>query len=174
MLSKLNAICITSFPYYTLLIFFILLGGYNGEHGLTLLASIGIFYLVAFISAAMSFAASFKKSNDTLSLLRTNLIIKLIHIPAYVMLFIMGLLSTITIFTIGFAIIIILLDIMIIILSGLVGLGAISKAMMEKRLSKEDGFLHGMLQFVFCLDVFSAFSLTRKLKKETVSNEQAS
>ena len=126
--------------------------------------------MVAFISAAMSFATSFKKSNDTLSLLRTNLIIKLIHIPAYVMLFIMGLLSTITTFTIGFALIVILLDIMIIILSGLVGLGAISKAMMEKRLSKEDVFLHGALQFVFCLDVFSAFSLYRKLKKETVSN----
>lgn len=164
MLNKLNFLSIAVFPYYVLLIFFILLGGYGGEHGLILLASIGIFYLVAFISAILLFTSSLKKSADTHALLRTNLILKLIHMPAYVMLFIMGLLSTITIFTIGFTLVVILLDVLIIILSGLVGLGAISKALMDKQISKEDGFLHGAMQFVFCIDIFSAIVVYRKLK----------
>ncbi len=166
--KNINYLIIAMFPYYILLVFFCLLRGYFVDQGLWLLASIGVLYCIALICAVTVFMASFNSKNDGKALLYVNMIIKLIHIPAFMMLFLLGLISTITIFTIGLSVIIFTLDVLIIILSGFVGTGAILKCLKEKRFTKKEAIRYIMSQFIFCLDVFSAITIYRNEQKEAL------
>lgn len=94
----------------------------------------------------------------------SNVVIKLIHIPAYVLLFIVGLLCLITIFTTPITIVLILLDGMTIFLTGLIGLGGVIRSSKENRISKSAMVIHGILQFIFCADVISVVVIYRTVR----------
>lgn len=78
--------------------------------------------------------------------------------------FFWGLLCAFTIFTIGFSIVLAILDGISIGMTGLIGAFGVQKAYRTGQLSWKEGLLHGILQFVFCADVVSIVALYLKIK----------
>lgn len=139
-----------------------------------LLMLIAGFFVIALMSALIVFFRGFsaKGMKKSLDVLRTNWIIKLIHIPAYLLIFVLGLLCTMTIFTIGITLVLMLLDGMTIMLSGLVGLGGIVGSLKADKIPVKRAVIHGILQFVYCIDIVSSILLYRTVKRthrETVT-----
>lgn len=93
------------------------------------------------------------------------MVIKLIHIPAYLLIFLFGIASFITIFTFAFSAVFVVLDCLTICLTGIIGLASVFRSVMEKKLSKTAGVVHGFLQFIFCADVISAIILYITVKR---------
>jgi len=93
------------------------------------------------------------------------MIIKIVHIPAYIILFFFGLLTTLTIFTFPFAIAFIIFDNLTIFMSGIIGLSGLIRSFIEKKVSIKKVILYGLFQFIFCIDVISSIIIYRKVKK---------
>jgi hypothetical protein len=123
-----------------------------------------IVFVAALVCALAVFITGFTKKKNSLEVLRINMIIKLIHVPAYLLIFVFGLLCTLTIFTIGINIVLIIFDGMTIILSGLIGIGGIIRGLRENKISIKKAVLHGMLQFVYCADIISSIVIYRTVK----------
>jgi hypothetical protein len=95
---------------------------------------------------------------------RINMVVKLLHIPAYIVIFIIGLLGLITIFTAAISIVLMVMACMTISLTGLLGLGGIIRGLRENKLSKKESVIHAIFQFVFCADIISSIIVYRKIK----------
>ncbi len=126
-----------------------------------------VLFILSLLSVPAILVPGFKKKNVT-ELLRINMIIKLLHIPAYLLIFIFGLLCMITIFTIGVTFILMILDGMTIILSGLIGISSIINGLRENKISLKQAVIHGVLQFIYCVDVISSIVLYRTVKNEII------
>ncbi len=103
-------------------------------------------------------------------LAKANMIIKLVHIPAYVLHFLLGCIAIfMSVWGIGFIIWAIVIDLVTIALSGLVGVSAAISASKEKTLSNNNPLIYGVLSFIYCIDVFAAVIYNSKIKKATHS-----
>ena len=125
-----------------------------------------ILYAVALICTTVLFITIIAKKWDSREALRINMLIKLIQVPAYLIIFIIGLACLLTIFTLGFSIILFILDIMTIFLTGLIGVAGIKRAHVENKLSTKAATKYGISQFIFCADVISAILVYRKVKEK--------
>lgn len=112
-----------------------------------------VFWMAAFISAVLVCVRNISQKRDPMELAWTNMIIKLVHIPAYLFIFVVGLICVITIFTIPVSICLAILDCAAIVLSGLAGASAVKRCHEEGALSAGEAVAFGILQFVFCADV---------------------
>lgn len=133
---------------------------------------LGLFYLfifwsIALISAIIISGNSVSNKRDAVELAWVNMIIKLVQIPAYLFIFVVGLVCMITIFTFMISFFLMLLDCAAIILSGLIGVSAIKRSKEEGILSGKEMIFHGILQFIFCGDVVSSILVFRKVKRVT-------
>jgi hypothetical protein len=124
-----------------------------------------ILYIFALIFTIIVFIKNIILKQDSQKLLKINMTIKLIHIPAYVLIFFASLLSFMTIFTMGFSIAFFVFDCMTIFLTGLIGLSGLIRCLIENKLPKKTIILNAILLFVFCLDVISSIIIYKKIKK---------
>ena len=157
------------FPYLVIFAIICVFSGFLMEsvfqnNAITLLQFLFVVYFAALISTVIFIVANLHKQQSALGMARINMVIKLIHIPAYLVIFIMGLLSFVTIFTMPFALFFFLFDCMTIFLTGLIGASGILKGFREEKVSKESANIHGILQFLFCIDVISAIIIHRKIR----------
>lgn len=100
------------------------------------------------------------------------MMIKLISIPAYLVIFVLGVIFMFMIFTFAISIVLMILDGMAIVLSGLIGVSAVKRSHDEKAISTVEMVIHGILQFIFCADIVSSilvFYKAKKKKRETLS-----
>lgn len=167
MVKYAKMVFVTFFPYLIILLFIISntsLGKFLPDNGFILLSIYISWYFIALISSLITFVSSFTTKRKSLELLRINMIVKLIHVPAYLCIFIVGLGCMLTIFTFGVTIIFILLDVMTIVLSGLIGLGGIIRSLRENKISIKEVVIHGVFQFLFCADIISSIYLYKKVK----------
>ena len=135
---------------------------------ITVLFALIAVYITALLCSAVVIITSLVKKREAQDLLRVNMIIKLIHVPAYIIIFIIGMIGLITIFTMGISLALMILDVMTIFLTGVIGLGGVIRAYKETKLSKKSAIIHGILQFVFCADVFSSVIVYRRVKRKDV------
>lgn len=91
-----------------------------------------------------------------------GMLVKLVQIPAYVLWFAVGMMF----FLFMGPVLALFVDVQAILLSGLLGLAAVLRCRAEGKLERKDAVLHGILQFIFCADVFSAVWVYRKSRKE--------
>lgn len=126
---------------------------------------LGILWVAAFLSAVVICVGNLVRKRDVLETARTNMLIKLVQIPAYAVIFVIGCGFALSIFGIGVALLLMLLDGASIILSGLVGVSAVKRSHAVKHLSTGEAVIHGILQFVFCADIVSAVIVYGKAKK---------
>lgn len=139
-----------------------------------LMPSLILLWLVGFILTNTFMLRALKKKYDTKTLGKINMFIKLIHMPAYLVIFIMSIIFMVSIFTAGISVILLIIDIMTIILSGLVGLTTILRCRIDKTLNNKSTVLHSILQFVFCIDVISSIIVYGKTTQgdgSVVSND---
>lgn len=130
----------------------------------SIILHLAIIWIISIVLAILFVVISLKSKCNITVLAKVNVFVKLIHIPAYIIIFVVGIACFITIFTAYLAIILFLLDIMTIILSGLIGLTIVVKFNIIKALNNKASLIHGILQFVFCMDLISAILLYKKTR----------
>lgn len=116
---------------------------------------------IGLIGALFILYFTHKGELETHSIALANMVVKLLQIPAYALWFVMGA----AMFLFGFFMVSFIVDVLTIALSGLVGLGAVLRCKKEGLLNGKQALVYGILQFVFCADVFSAIILYRKTKE---------
>lgn len=136
------------------------------DNGLYLLATLLGIALLAVVLSVLCFALSIKKEWDALSLAKTAVVVKLIQIPAYIAIFVVGLLMLITLWTIPVALVLYLLDGLVLILSGLLTVSSVMNAVRAGQTTYQRSWWVIVLQFVFCLDVVAAILHFRQLRKK--------
>ena len=164
------------FPYLILFTVYLMFFGHNiiekvfFNNGFYLILALIFFYVIALISAFVFFIKNILSKKYSENILKINMIIKILHIPAYILIFLMGVISFITIFTIGFSIAFIILDMLTIFMTGLIGLSGIIIGFKEKKISIKNAIIFSIFQFIFCIDVFSSIIIYKKIKKEKMDN----
>ncbi len=157
------------FPYVLLFAIYCLYTGFLMEElfdnfFLVLLFYMGIYFLLTLVLTAVFAVWCLAGKAEAKRIALANMVIKLAQIPAYVVIFVIGVICLISLFTIGFTIFFVLYDMLSICLSGAVGLVAVIRLGKEKRFSP---FLvaAGILQFVFCADVVASVVVYLKARK---------
>lgn len=95
-----------------------------------------------------------------------SMAVKLAQVPAYVAWFIVG--AAFFLFA-GFALAFVV-DALAILLTGLAGLAAVLRCRAAGKLARKASVIHGILQFIFCADVFSAVWVYIKSREEKESS----
>ena len=124
-----------------------------------------IYMLIALIGTVTFFVLSILKSWDSVSLAKIAAIIKLIQIPAYILIFVLGVLFAITIFTFIFSAIFMIVDVLSVCMSGLITIAAVISAAKEGKRPLKHSIWVILLQFVFCADVVAAVIFYKQIKK---------
>ena len=130
-----------------------------------LFGAIVLFFLLAAGLSIFHFIRSLRRAQDALALAKTAVIIKLIQIPAYILIFLLGILLLITPFTAIFSGLLFLIDCLTLCLTGLITVAAAINAGKQGLLPTEQSLLLLLLQPVFCADVIAALLLYRKLRR---------
>ena len=135
------------------------------DNALYLVAVVLLFALFALILSILCIVISLYKKWDSLSLAKTAVIVKLLQAPAYIIIYILGALCCITIFTFAFTFAFVLIDCIVLFMSGLLTVSSIINAYRQKLISKKDAIIFGALQFVFVADVVYAIIYFKKLSE---------
>lgn len=137
-------------------------------NGLLLIATLLIFSLIATVLSVICFLVSIRKKLNALSLAKTAMIIKLLQVPAYILIFIISAIFLTTIFAIPFSLGLLLLDCLTLILTGLLTFAAAVNAVCQQIVTRKNAALVVALQLVFCADVVASilffFSLKKRIK----------
>ena len=123
-----------------------------------------LYCIIASILSIICFILSIVNKWDSLTLAKTSMITKLIQVPAYIMIFIFGLIMLITIFTIPFSFALFIFDCWILFLTSLITLSGVFNSIHEKKFKFNEIIWLIILQFIFCVDVVSSIIFYRKLK----------
>jgi len=135
------------------------------NNGFYLIFTLIAVYIIASASSIIFFVKSIFKKVNSQELLYTNMIIKLIQIPAYILIFVFGLLCLLTIFTIAISIVLMIFDCIAIFLTGLIGMAGIIRCFIENKITKKTAIIYAVLQFIFCADVIACVKIYRKVKR---------
>lgn len=134
------------------------------NNALILFAFLFIYCFITSLFSIISFAQSLRGKYDAKSLTKAALIVKLIQLPAYIIIFIVGALFVLSIWMIPFTIILFLIDGLTLILTSLFSLSGIITSVKKGTFEFKEVILFGILQFIFCSDVVSLYIFSRKLK----------
>lgn len=121
-------------------------------------------YILSFVFSWRIFLRGVTKKKDAIEILRICRMIKLVQIPAYLLIFGLGLLCCITIFTYGVTIVLMILDAITISFSGLIGLGGVIGCYRQNKITLKKAIIYGFLQFIYCADVISTIIIYRRVK----------
>lgn len=97
---------------------------------------------------------------------KQNMLIKLLQIPAYIFLFVIGSLCTMIIFTWGVTIVIVATDALAIALTGVAGVSAVAKCGNDGAISLGAAAWLSISQFLYIVDVICAIALFVKAWKQ--------
>lgn len=137
------------------------------NNGLLLTAVFFLYTFTALCFAIITSVLAVKNQWNCVSLAKTVMIIKLVQVPAYLVIFVLGALLVLGMLTIPIALILAFVDALSIVMTGVLGLAATINA--SKNYYDKDSFftICGILQFIFCIDVIASAVLYFKLKKRT-------
>ena len=125
-----------------------------------------LFWLLGLAGAVVTLWQSLRGRWEGRKLALASMLIKLFHIQNYIVLF----LGAMFLFAIPMVPVLIwVVDVLTIFLSGLVGLAAVFRCRVEGRLSNRTAVVNGILQFLFCVDIFSAIWVYRNTKEAFLS-----
>ena len=138
-------------------------------NGLYLLAAIFLYCIITTALGIVCFAASIKGNWDALLLSKRVMIIKLVQIPAYTVIFVLGVLLALTIFTYPVSFALFLLDCLTVFLTGLLVTAAAVNAVRQGNLQYKNVIWIIVLQFIFCADVVASILFYWMLKKKQLN-----
>ena len=135
-----------------------------------LVAVLLLFCLLAAALSAVYFVRSIRKEYDALQLAKCAMVVKLLQVPAYIAIFVLGVLLVLAIFTIPFALGLFLIDCLTLLLTGLMTVAAAINAVRQGHCKTKETVWVIILQFIFCADVVAAAVFYRKLKNTKKAN----
>ena len=91
-----------------------------GGNIFVVIAVLFAFFFIAVISTVLYFILALTQRWDSLSVAKTAMLIKLIHIPAYVIIFVLGFLFVLTIWLMLFTVLLAILDYVFLLMTGAV------------------------------------------------------
>lgn len=137
-----------------------------GNNAYNLIIPVVLFIILTGILTSVCFIISLKNKWDAYALAKTMAIIKLIHVPAYIAIFIVGAFCTLTVFSLPFTVLLAVFDYILLIMSGLMTSSAVILALNQNPQLPKTYCLLIVLQFVFCADVVATVFIYKKLKAE--------
>ena len=175
-MKKILPILLIAAPYIFLADIFLLIlyaSTHESFFGYALaIMPISYFVMVAIVFIPNIICAIFRcaKGESSKRLLFWNLIIKLCHIPFYIVMFILGffmaVLSLKLLGPIFIAIAIAIIDYSLLLASSVYGITGIFRAKKEGKLSLSAVVLHTLMHFIFVFDIISAIYVYAKSKKQ--------
>jgi len=144
------------------------------NNSLFILLYLIIIYIAALICTTIFFIRNILLHRDFIEILKINMIVKIIQIPAYIVLFLLGMLFLITIFTMGISVVLLVFNGMAIFLTGLIGLSGIIRCFFEKKLSLKNTVMYAIFQFIFVIDVIFCIIIYRKMRGQNGKRNQIS
>lgn len=139
------------------------------EEKILILVLLILLEILTFALTLICVYKSQKNKWDAYSLMRAVMIVKLIHIPAYIMNFVFAAMCFMMLFTIPAALIYFITDCIALVMSGLVVTSAVLRAMNEKPRVFNKYIWVIPLQYIFCVDVFATAFIYKKLKTEQLN-----
>lgn len=138
-----------------------------GNSIVTPLVILFILGIVLFLLNIVNCIKILRSKDDAGDIVKLHFIVKIIQVPAYVLIFIVGLMCMITIFTIGITIVLMLLDMFSVVLTGIYGLAAFQKMKKEETIDQTTQVIWSVGSFVLCVDV--AIAVMAFLKEKRVA-----
>lgn len=136
-----------------------------GGNGLLLLGCTLAYCAVAAALTVCGAVLAVVRRWDAFSLAKTAMIVKCLQIPAYAVIFVLGVLMMITLFTLPFVLVFAAVDYLTLMLTGLFNSAAVVAAIRARVLTLKDTWWVIALQFVFCADVAASVLFYCRLKK---------
>lgn len=175
--QKLLLLPVALLPYMTLLVLLLILrsGGNTFPSWImkTLFLDNGLIpiglLLVMALGTALAGAAvcllAWKEQWNPLVLGKAVMIVKLLQFPAYVAIFALGFMLFISLLTIPFALLLVVIDGITLLSTGLCQAGAVFSGYRQGMLTKKEAILWVLPQFFFCADVVGSVCFYRNMKK---------
>lgn len=135
-----------------------------------------IFGVIALIVLALSFVCNIvyivlTRKSPAEELLKTALLIKLIHIPTYILIFLVGIIMALTFWmTLPFILLFIVVDLLTLLMSGMISIYSLITALRcEGLCSKKLLGIALACQFFYCADIISLLVVKGAIKKKKLS-----
>ena len=175
MKSRFAAILIALCPYVCMLsflIFFFFGSEFEEPASLTVLFALtAAFVLCACIAAVVRAIAAVRGGGNARELVRENMTVKLIHVPAYIFNFALGVVGLmLSVWGIGLILWAVLADIAAIALSGTIGLSAALRCKREGVMTAKAAIAYALLSFIFCADVAAAVVFYRRTAARRITD----
>jgi ABC-type polysaccharide transport system permease subunit len=123
-----------------------------------------ILLVIGIVSAVFFVRRPAVSAREGVSLLKTQMIMRLIQIPGYVICFALAVLFLMTIFTVGFSLFLLILDSASILITGLFSIPVYAALYKNGQISKRRAIGYSVLSFVFCADVVVSIFCYRQVK----------
>ena len=150
----------TKFPFFKYI-----MESVFGSNALYLIAALLLYCILTGMLSIVCFFVSIYKKWDAISLAKTAMIMKLAQVPAYVLIFALGAVFVITIFTVPFSIGLFVIDSLSVIMKGLFVVSSVIDTIKIHTFTLKEVIWVILLQFVFCADVISSVVFYIKLKR---------
>ena len=147
MLSIIPAVLVVFFPYLPIVLFA------NKVQIEWVLICTGVLFIISATACVLNFIFLKRNTWSARTLAFIAMIVKLIHIPAYILFFILGISGVFLIQFIAVTVIIFLFDCIAILLSGSLMLLAILRWRKENKIKTSFIMLFSVCSFLFCFDV---------------------
>lgn len=107
--------------------------------------------------------------SESIALMRTQMIMRLVQIPGYILIFAVSILFLMFIFTFGFSIFFLLMDTASIMITGLFSLPVYSSLYRNGLIWRKQAICYSFLSFIFCADVVASVMCYKQIQDR--SNE---
>lgn len=140
-----------------------------------LLSAILLFLVPTLILLALGFrnaALSLKRPpmpvSESVALMRTQMTMRLVQIPGYILILVVSILFLLFIFTVGFSIYFLILDTASIMITGLFSIPVYSSLYRNGLIGQKQAVCYSVLSFIFCADVVVSIICYRQVKTERI------
>lgn len=173
MKGRILPILLLILPFLYLFVFSLIISDENNaDNKVVFLLVIWVILFVAFLISNIIFVAlSVFKGIDSEFFLFWNMLLKLFHIPIYLLIFFIGILFVSLPGVVIFTPFLFAFDYMLLILTSIYGIGGLVQARREKKITTAVTLVFSVLHFVFCADVVcAAIAFCRVKSKSKISN----
>ena len=135
------------------------------SNALYLIAALFLYCILTGMLSIVCFFVSIYKKWNAISLAKAAMIMKLVQVPAYVLIFALGAVFVITIFTLPFSIGLFVIDCLSVFMTGLFVVSSVITTIKSNTFTLKEVIWVILLQFIFCADVISSIVFYIKLKR---------
>lgn len=134
------------------------------EPGITAAIIIHLLIVLILVSDAIINKHQIVPTKDIVTI---NMIIKLVHIPAFIFHFVVGVFSSLlSVWGIGFVIAVVVIDLLTIIISGTYSVITIVTIYKQKKVSLKEAIICAICSYIYCVDIVVAIYLNVKVRAE--------